>query len=341
MLDGDHCGHAVPYVRPGKILILFLQDIQLSGIGVDDIGKSGLKAGQMGAALRVVDIVAEAKHIFMKLIHILEGALHGNAVALSRKGDHIAYRLPGFVQIPDEARDPLRLMILDHLRLFLPLIRKNNGERRVQISRLMQPAFDLILLKTGLLKDRIVREKIDAGPCVLRLSHHGKQPVGELYRGNPPLVPVFINFSAVADAHGHSGGKGVDHGGTDAVQAAAGLVRGMIEFSSRMQRGEHQALRAHALFMHPHGDPSSVVVHSGRAVRLQRHADPVAYAGQMLVHRVVHDLIDQMVQSLRGNASDIHARPFPDRFKALQHRNAGGVITVLIHSVLPISHFSS
>ena len=295
----------------------------------------------MGAALRVVNIVAEAKHIFMKFIHILEGALHGNAVALAGKGDHIAYRFPGFVQIPDEAHDPFRLMIFDHLRLFFPLIRENNGERRVQVSRLMQTAFDLVLLKTGLFKDRIVREEIDAGPCVLRLSHHGKQTVGKLYRGNAPLVPVFIDFPAVADAHGHSGGKGVDHGGADAVQAAAGLVCGMIEFSPRVQRGKHQALRAHALFMHSHRDPSSVVVHGGRAVRLQGHADPVAYAGQMLVHRIVHDLIDQMVQSLRGNASDIHARPFPDRFKAFQHRNAGGVITVLIHSALPISHFSS
>ena len=43
----------------------------------------------MGAALRVVDIIAEAQHIFMKLVNILESHLHGNAFALSLEIDHV------------------------------------------------------------------------------------------------------------------------------------------------------------------------------------------------------------------------------------------------------------
>ena len=119
------------------------------------------------------------------------------------------------------------------------------------------------------------------------------------------------------------------------MQAAAGFIGGMIEFTSRMQGGKHQPFRAHPFFMHSHRNASSVIVHGGGAVRLQRHADLIAHTCQMLIHRIVYNLINQMIESLRGNASDIHARSLADRLKSLQHRNAGSIVSVLTaHSTL-------
>ena len=329
MLDGNDCRHAVSHIRSGEIQILFLQDAQLSRVGVDDIGEHGLKAGQMGASLRVIDIVAEAQHIFMKFIHVLKSDFHGNAFALAGKINDVAHRLSGLVQIPDKAHDSLRLVIFDHLRLILSLIRENNGERRVQIGRLMQTALNLILLEAGFFENLTIRQKIDAGSRIFCLSHHGKQAVHKLHGGNAPLIPVLIDFAVMPHPHGKPCGKGVYHGGAHAVQAAAGLIGGMVKFSSRMQGGKYQTLRAHAFFVHAHGNTPAVIIHCGRSVRFQRYTDFITYACQMLVHRIVYNLINQMVQSLRGNASDIHARPFPDRFKPLQHCNAGSIVSVL------------
>ena len=335
MLDGNHRRHAVSHIRSGEIRILFLQNVQLSRVGVDDARKHGLEAGQMGSAFCVIDIVAEAQHVFVKFIHVLEGALHRNSFALPGKIDHIAHRLPGFVQVADEAHDSLRLVIFDHLRLLFSFVRKHNGERRVQIGRLMQAALDLILFKAGLFKNGIVRQKVDAGSRIPGLAHHGKKAVHQLHRRDTALVPVLINLSVMPHAHGHPGGKGVHHGGTHAMQAAAGFIGGMIEFTSRMQGGKHQPFRAHPFFMHSHRNASSVIVHGGGAVRLQRHADLIAHTCQMLIHRIVYNLINQMIESLRGNASDIHARSLADRLKSLQHRNAGSIVSVLTaHSTL-------
>ena len=44
----------------------------------------------MGAALRIMDIVAEAHDVFMEFIGILEGAFYGNPLCLAFKIDHVA-----------------------------------------------------------------------------------------------------------------------------------------------------------------------------------------------------------------------------------------------------------
>ena len=93
MLDRDHGGNPVSHVRSGKICILFLQDIQFPGIRIDNIGEGGLEAGQVGSALRIIDIVAKAKHILMKFVDVLERSLHRNPFALACKIDNIMERL--------------------------------------------------------------------------------------------------------------------------------------------------------------------------------------------------------------------------------------------------------
>ena len=45
--------------------------------------------------------------------------------------------------------------------------------------------------------------------------------------------------------------------------------------------------------------------------------------GQRLVHRVVDDFSEQMMQRLLVGAADIHARPAPHRFQPLEHLDVG------------------
>ena len=125
-------------------------------------------------------------------------------------------------------------------------------------------------------------------------------------------------------------GQCIYHRGTYSMQTTTGLVSAVIKFSARMQRGKYQTLRRHSLLMHPHRDSTAVIRYGTGTVRFQDHLNPVTVPCQMLVHRVIHDLIDQMIQTLSRNTSYIHTRTFPDRFESFKHRDTAGVITVFL-----------
>jgi hypothetical protein len=73
--------------------------------------------------------------------------------------------------------------------------------------------------------------------------------------------------------------------------------------------------------MHIDGHASAVVFDSHGTVGQQSDLNPVAMPGEGFVHRVIHDLPDEVVQaSLRGGA-DVHARAFTDRLKAFKYLN--------------------
>ena len=85
----------------------------------------------MGAALSVVDIIAKAQHIFMKLIYILKCALHRDAFRFAFKINDIVNRLAAFVHIFDKAHNALRLMVLDMFCFRASLILIDNRKLRV------------------------------------------------------------------------------------------------------------------------------------------------------------------------------------------------------------------
>ena len=74
MLDGNDSCHAVPDIGTGIVDILVLQNTKLSGVSVDDLRKGRLESGQMRAALRVVNVVAEAHDFLTEIPDILKRA---------------------------------------------------------------------------------------------------------------------------------------------------------------------------------------------------------------------------------------------------------------------------
>ncbi len=74
------------------------------------------------------------------------------------------------------------------------------------------------------------------------------------------------------------------------------------------------------------GDAAAVVGHGQEAVGGQLHLDEVGVARQRLVHGVVDDFGEQVMQRLLVGAADIHAGPAPHRFQPLQHLDVAGGI---------------
>ena len=123
-------------------------------------------------------------------------------------------------------------------------------------------------------------------------------------------------------------GQGVDHGDADPVQAAGGLIGLAREFPARMQDG-HDDLEgglARMLGMRIHGNAAAVVPDRQSAVGVQTHLDDPGVTGDGLVHGVVQDLGEEMVQGALVRAADVHARSFPDGLQALEDLDIlGGV----------------
>ena len=112
------------------------------------------------------------------------------------------------------------------------------------------------------------------------------------------------------------------------MQSSAGLICVIIKFAAGVKCCEHNALRAHTFFMHSDRNASAVVLHRAGAVRFKGHFDRGAESGKVFVDGVVHDLVDQVVESSCGDAADIHAGPDPDSFQAFEYLDTAFVVTV-------------
>jgi hypothetical protein len=116
------------------------------------------------------------------------------------------------------------------------------------------------------------------------------------------------------------------------VEAAGDLVAAALaELSARVQDGQYDLDRRPLFLLHDrHRDAASVVGHGHRVVGVDRDRDLIAMPGQRLVHRVVHNLVDEMVETSQTSRADVHARTPADGLEALQDRDVLGVIACLI-----------
>ena len=257
----------------------------------------------------------------MKFIHILEGHFHRDSFALAGKENDIMYGLLGMVHILYKANDTFRLMIGDLLRLFFSFIFKNDRKLRVQVSGLMKTALNIIFLETGLVEDGIIRQEIDGRTGLSGLAHYGKQTVHQIHDGDTSLVMILIDAATALDSDSQPCRKCIYYRGTYTVQTTAGLISGVVKFTAGMQGREYQTFRTDSFFVHSHGNTTSVIFHGCGAVGFQCHLYRITISGQMLVHRVINDLVDQMIQSLGGDAADIHSGSFSYRFQTFQNGN--------------------
>ena len=117
--------------------------------------------------------------------------------------------------------------------------------------------------------------------------------------------------------------------GADAVQAAGRLVAAVLELAAGVEDGEDDLERA---FLRGRvlvdRDPAAVVFHRDRrAIGMERDPDVRGEAVHRLVDGVVENFPDEVVQSGRADAADIHAGALPDRLESLENGDVfGGVV---------------
>ena len=71
--------------------------------------------------------------------------------------------------------------------------------------------------------------------------------------------------------------------------------------------------------MHAGRNPATVIDDRDTPVDMDRDLDRLAEAGHVLVHAVVDDFVDEMVQTIDARAADVHRRPLPHGIEPFQH----------------------
>ncbi|GAA3788626.1 hypothetical protein GCM10022226_04110 [Sphaerisporangium flaviroseum] len=67
------------------------------------------------------------------------------------------------------------------------------------------------------------------------------------------------------------------------------------------------------------GDATTVVHYPDTIVRQQRDLDVVGVTGECLVHGVVHDLLDEVMEATLSGGADIHTRALTNRLKSFEN----------------------
>ena len=171
-------------------------------------------------------------------------------------------------------------------------------------------------------EDLVVRPEGDLGPRLV-----GGADRLERRLRLAPLVELAPDLAVAPDLERELGGEGVDHGDADAVQAARDLVGAVVELAARVQGGHHHLGGGPALGgVHVDRDAAAVVRDGHAVVLVDGDRDLLAVAGDRLVDRVVHHLVDEVVETLGTGGPDVHRGPFSDRLEAFQNLDRAGVV---------------
>ena len=151
-------------------------------------------------------------------------------------------------------------------------------------------------------------------------------PLRSLLVGLPTREVLGPGEAVPRDLDGELARERVHHGNAHAMKAAGHRVGLVVELATGVQRGQHDLDRGPPVFGSRDGrdgDAAAVVHDLARPVGQQPDEDLGADAGKRLVDRVVHDLVDEVVQTPRTGASDVHAGPAADCLEALQDGDVG------------------
>ncbi len=317
-LDRKHASEPLAGVVAGQRHLLLLGDAGLRGIGVHGAGQRRAEARKMRAAVALRDVVGEAEHVLVVAVVPPQRGLDGNFLLLLRHDDRLLdQRVLGAIEVAHEsAQAPLVTHLLE-LRLDAAIVRQQDAHARIQERKLAQAMLERRIVELDHGEGLAARHEGDAraglgGRVADRLERRLRHPVGEAHEMLLAVAP---------DGEIELGGERIDDRDADAMQAARHLVGVLVELSAGMElRHDDFGGRDAFAFVDLGRDAAPIVLDSDRAVGVQGDGDLVAEARERLVDRVVHDLVDHVMQTRAViGVADIHARPLAHGVEALQH----------------------
>ena len=92
------------------------------------------------------------------------------------------------------------------------------------------------------------------------------------------------------------------------MESTGNLVGCAVELAAGVEGGHHGFQAGHAgIRMNVNGDAASVVGDADRAIGCDADVDAVAVPGQSLVHCIIQQLFDEMMEAIHSGAADVHS----------------------------------
>ncbi len=278
----------------------------------------------MGAALVGVDVVGEAEGGLLVGGVPLQRDLDLAVLGLALEVDDLAVeRVLGLVQVLDEVRDAALVEELD-LAALAALVDQLDLQAAGEEGGLAQALGEDLEVELDLLEDLGVGPEGDRRPGAL----HGPA-LPELGGRLAALVALRPDGAVAPDLEVELLRERVDHGDADAVQAARDLVATTVaELAAGVQGGQHHLGGGLVLgLLHLlDRDAAPVVDHRAAVVGMQRHGDLLGVTRDRLVDRVVHNLVDEVVQPAGAGRADVHAGSLANGLEALEDGDVLGAV---------------
>ena len=195
----------------------------------------------------------------------------------------------------------------------------------VQERHLLETATQRLEVVCGGLEDRRIGPEGDGCAGGLVVCHG--LTLRQRCRGVLVLIGLGPVESLAAHFDVHAGGQRVHHGDTHAVQTAGNGIAATAELAAGVQLGHHGFHAGDTFARHDIDGDATAIVHDANAViRQNRDFDMAGVTCQRLIHRIIDDLIHQMVQAARTSGSDIHAWADTHGLKTFKNLKIGGVV---------------
>ncbi len=104
------------------------------------------------------------------------------------------------------------------------------------------------------------------------------------------------------------------------MKASGHFIAVLVKFAAGMQGGhDHFGGGFPFLFVQVHRDAAAIVVDHDRIIEADGYVDVIAKTAHGLIDRIIHDFINQVMQSGGAGAADVHGWTDPDRLQPLQY----------------------
>ena len=115
------------------------------------------------------------------------------------------------------------------------------------------------------------------------------------------------------------------------METTGDLVAVVIELAARVEHRQHDLDRRPLLgLVHVHRDAAAIIVHRDRAIGIERHLNVIAKPSERLIHGVVYDLIDTVMQSAHARIANVHRRALAHGIHTAKHLDRSRIVGFVV-----------
>jgi len=117
----------------------------------------------------------------------------------------------------------------------------------------------------------------------------------------------------------------------DAMQTAGNFISILIELTSCMEDGhDHFQGALFLLGVDTGGDPPAVVIYAYGVIFENSDDNIFAIPCEGFIDRVIHDFVDQVVETFYTDVPDVHGGALANSFQSLQDLDTIGTVSIIL-----------